>query len=96
MPAHVGVWLKDAFVIHPQRYMAGLWAVCEAQAAEHAAGSCVRLICQHITSLQKLQTEGQYDAVVLASGAAAATLPEVPHAVSDLLELSQVCILANR
>jgi hypothetical protein len=43
-----------------------------------------------VTSLEELQRERGYDTIVVATGAAASVIREVPQSVKDLLDLSKV------
>ena len=66
---------RDSVQFAPCR---AVWQQCEAQLAELGNGSeaCLRL--QQVHALTQLEEQhGPYDAVVVAAGAAAATLPEV-------------------
>ncbi|KAL0055085.1 hypothetical protein WJX82_006839 [Trebouxia sp. C0006] len=70
--------IRGGLVLHPYKYLRAVWQQCEAQLAELDNGSeaCLRL--QQVYSLTQLEEQhGPYDAVVVAAGAAAATLPEV-------------------
>ncbi|KAL0035211.1 hypothetical protein WJX79_006153 [Trebouxia sp. C0005] len=70
--------IKGGLVLHPYKYLRAVWQQCEAQLAELGNGSeaCLRL--QQVHALTQLEEQhGPYDAVVVAAGAAAATLPEV-------------------
>jgi glycine/D-amino acid oxidase-like deaminating enzyme len=77
-------------VVHPQRYLAALWTACESLAQRRAPGSFVHLEKWRVESLEDLQEQGAYTAIVVATGAAAGTLPEVPPQLHDYLDLSQV------
>ncbi|DBA97380.1 TPA: hypothetical protein ACH3X1_015107 [Trebouxia sp. C0004] len=70
--------IRGGLVLHPYKYLRAVWQQCQAQLAELGNGSeaCLRL--QQVPSLTQLEEQhGPYDAVVVAAGAAAATLPEV-------------------
>ncbi len=73
-----------------------VWQQCEAQLAELDNGSeaCLRL--QQVYSLTQLEEQhGPYDAVVVAAGAAAATLPEVGQ-LSHCCCTSACCMACNQ
>jgi hypothetical protein len=87
----VGVYLKNALVIQPQQYLRGLCFACSDLAAQHASGSYVRLKQNIVTSLDELEaSDSSMDAVIVASGAACGALADMPHSVTDLLELTRV------
>lgn len=70
--------IRGGLVLHPHKYLRAVWQQCQAQLAELGNGSeaCLRL--HQVHSLTQLEEQhGPYDAVVVAAGAAAATLPEV-------------------
>ena len=72
-----------------------VWQQCQAQLAGLGNGSeaCLRL--QQVHSLTQLEEQhGPYDAVVVAAGAAAATLPEVGQ-LSYCCCLSACCMACN-
>jgi glycine/D-amino acid oxidase-like deaminating enzyme len=90
MPDHVGVFLPEAVVVDSSRYLEGLWKACEALATARAPGSSIRLERQTVRSLHDLQREGRFDAIIVATGAAATAIAEVPDSIRDFFDLSQV------
>jgi glycine/D-amino acid oxidase-like deaminating enzyme len=87
----VGVFLQNAVVLNPQRYLAGLWEASKLSAEHRRCRSTVTFEQRLVSSLEELQVEGAYDAIVVATGAAAGAIQEVPQKVKDLLDLSKAC-----
>jgi glycine/D-amino acid oxidase-like deaminating enzyme len=63
-----GLWIADGLVIHPQRYLHGLWALCE----NH--GAVLRR-----EAIQDLSQLKAYDAIVVASGLGSGKFAELAH-----------------
>ncbi|CAG9460625.1 unnamed protein product [Pedinophyceae sp. YPF-701] len=67
-----GLLVPDGLVVSPQVYMAGLWEACVALAG--GAGAAVRLVEAEVGSVAEMG--GEYDAVVVAAGAAMGSVAE--------------------
>ncbi|KAK9814738.1 hypothetical protein WJX72_010698 [[Myrmecia] bisecta] len=86
-PGPAALLIKGGLVLHPVRYLRALWSACQHQAAT-AGGSSATLVHERVTSLALLeQQQGPFDAVIVAAGAAVATIPEIGDRVP--LELCQ-------
>ncbi len=70
------LWIEGSHVIHPTRYLEGLWRACKGLALQH--GADVQLHRQPVASLTELEgSRGPYSAVIVAAGAASGALSEI-------------------
>lgn len=91
VPRHVGVHVPDALVVDAESYLRGLWLACENLAQKLPSGSFCRLNRRTSRLLRDLEVEfPDAAAIVVATGATAATVEEVPDRVAELLDLSHV------
>jgi glycine/D-amino acid oxidase-like deaminating enzyme len=85
--APAALLFRGGVVVHPRAYLAGLWAACEAEARAGPPGTSARLLTRRVPSLAALLDSGgggddddddaPLFAVVVATGAATALLPEL-------------------
>ncbi|KAG2436276.1 hypothetical protein HXX76_006587 [Chlamydomonas incerta] len=96
---NAGLLIEAGLVLDVGRYLRGLWLACQAEATARGDGSTAQLRLQRVTSLEQMRpcptatglesgADSRYDVVVVAAGAAAATILEVA-ALSLPLQLCQ-------
>ncbi|GMH37023.1 hypothetical protein BSKO_04896 [Bryopsis sp. KO-2023] len=73
------LWIKEGAVIHPQRYMQYLWHACE-DLVESDPNGKLNFRTEAIESLEDVK--GQYDAIVVAAGAATGAIKELADEIS--------------
>ena len=70
------LWIEGSHVVHPRRYLRGLWRACKELAAQQNAQAALRQM--PVTSLGALEaSHGPYSAIIAAAGAACGVLPEI-------------------
>lgn len=60
------------------------------ESSRAAHGSFLRLVQRTVTSVEEVEGGGDCDAVIVACGAAAAAIAEVPHALDSHMDLAHV------
>ena len=77
LPQAAALLIRGGAVLHPERYVKAVWRACERLVQQHPASQAT-LRLQHVTSLAALEAHhGPFDAVIVAAGAAAATIAEI-------------------
>eukprot|EP00891_Asterochloris_glomerata_P002033 jgi/Astpho2/2033/Aster-x0499 len=84
LPQAAALLIRGGAVLHPERYVKAVWRACERLVQQHPASQAT-LRLQHVTSLAALEAHhGPFDAVIVAAGAAAATIAEIEAAALPL------------
>jgi glycine/D-amino acid oxidase-like deaminating enzyme len=77
-PPAAGLLVRGGVTLHPGSYIQALWAACQLAAARAGPGSEATLHLRAVPSLRELtDAEGQFDAVVVAAGAAVESIAEL-------------------
>ena len=77
LPQAAALLIRGGAVLHPERYVRAVWRACERLVQQHPASQAT-LRLQQVTSLAALEAHhGPFDAIIVAAGAAAATIAEI-------------------
>eukprot|EP00192_Tetraselmis_astigmatica_P012825 CAMPEP_0117659798 /NCGR_PEP_ID=MMETSP0804-20121206/6623_1 /TAXON_ID=1074897 /ORGANISM="Tetraselmis astigmatica, Strain CCMP880" /LENGTH=392 /DNA_ID=CAMNT_0005466477 /DNA_START=571 /DNA_END=1749 /DNA_ORIENTATION=- len=102
-PGAVALHIPQGVVLHPKKYLRALWKACvsKAKAASHRGSSAniVRLKVDSLAALSACQAAegcGQYDAIIVAAGAAAGAIQELKGKLPLQLTQGYTVDLAHR